>query len=271
VIRILRDRQVAGQPIQPQGNWIKNAEKAERRAVADGASHQVGDLYRAPEVKRALEELFHRKCAYCETPLAEALDGWDVEHFRPKGEVEGRSDHPGYYWLAYRWTNLYPSCRLCNQNRRDPATYRDPTTGPAAGKDTQFPLADEATRAMNPDDDLAREDPLLLDPCDPSRDPERYLLYNAKGEIFPSPTGGRRAEATIQVFHLTRKRLREARELVVRRAVKVLDLRQEVRGRFDAGLLQKIDAVLDELVADSASFAAAARCVVRDPTAFLPL
>ena len=44
--------------------------------------------YKEASVKTALEKLFHGKCAYCESFYA-GLQPVDVEHYRPKGEVEG--------------------------------------------------------------------------------------------------------------------------------------------------------------------------------------
>lgn len=79
-----------------------------------------------------LENVFHGKCAYCETNLRYARQfGGDVDHYRPKSSVRylggsayakpkvelpgGRKiDHPGYFWLAYSWKNLVPSCKECN-------------------------------------------------------------------------------------------------------------------------------------------------------------
>nr|WP_239015299.1 AAA family ATPase [Archangium violaceum] len=58
------------------------------------------------------------KCAFCESQLAHISYG-DVEHFRPKAgwrqEEGGPLGRPGYYWLAYEWTNLFLACTLCNQ------------------------------------------------------------------------------------------------------------------------------------------------------------
>jgi len=72
--------------------------------------------YKKGEVKRALATLFHGKCAYCET-FYSASSPVDVEHYRPKGSVDGVKDHPGYWWLAMRWENLLPSCIDCNRRR----------------------------------------------------------------------------------------------------------------------------------------------------------
>ena len=105
-----------------------NAERWKmHRAFARGEEAKIKEaLYKAQ--KQALLDLFNGKCAFCETPIREGMHG-DVEHFRPKGgviEEDGSKakyldkkgverDHPGYYWLAYDWRNLLPSCQLCNQ------------------------------------------------------------------------------------------------------------------------------------------------------------
>src|SRR6266404_2065479 len=63
-------------------------------------------IYKQPYVKEAIEKIFHKKCAYCETFYIVAQPV-DVEHFRPKGAVVvGKEKKPGYYWLASEWTNL---------------------------------------------------------------------------------------------------------------------------------------------------------------------
>lgn len=72
-----------------------------------------------------LKNVFHNKCAYCETPVGRSI--FHAEHYRPKkgvttekGRVKIRDaggqecDHPGYFWLAFHWQNLLPSCARCN-------------------------------------------------------------------------------------------------------------------------------------------------------------
>jgi hypothetical protein len=52
--------------------------------------------------KGGLFQLFHSKCAYCETPLVSELA--DLEHFRPKQGAEmlrGERNQHYYAWLAY--------------------------------------------------------------------------------------------------------------------------------------------------------------------------
>src|SRR5437016_1604606 len=75
-------------------------------------------LYGAATVKDTLRIAQHKKCAFCESYFAHVGFG-DVEHFRPKAGYKQRDSdelkRPGYYWLAYDWSNLFYSCQLCNQ------------------------------------------------------------------------------------------------------------------------------------------------------------
>lgn len=79
------------------------------------------DLYRGKKllpnniiqytVVDALKKLYRNKCAYCEKTSHRPK----IDHHRPKGKVVGTtSTNNGYYWLAYEWTNLLPSCTDCN-------------------------------------------------------------------------------------------------------------------------------------------------------------
>jgi uncharacterized protein (TIGR02646 family) len=211
MIFVDRGRLHNGQPILPLGTWMQRARGKTTDAISDGPNHVVTDLYRDPDVKVALEKLFDNKCAYCETGGFAGFS-WDVEHFRPKGSVAEDPSHPGYYWLAYTWTNLYPSCVFCNQRRKDQRTFDDPVPGPATGKLDQFPVADERNRARTPDDPLAAEEPRLVDPCDDP--PELHLSFDATGSVS-AREGSPKGETTIRVFGLKRKRLRDARRAVL--------------------------------------------------------
>ncbi len=265
MIYIDRDRtDSTGQLIRPNAAWFGLSERWVDDAIRDGPAHEVREsVYRHPSVKIALEELFHRKCAYCETPLSEV--DWQVEHFRPKGRVAERSDHPGYYWLAYEWTNLYPSCAPCNQSREDKPIWGDPVTGATLGKADQFPVEDEAVRVMAPGGDLIGERPLLLDPC--SDRPERSFRYTRVGEIESVPDD-RRSEASIRVFHLSRRRLRDRRREHMEAVILVLRLVRRLR-KFEPEKIAEIEQELDrKWFSDSAPFAGAARSVRNDPDAF---
>src|SRR5260370_33252662 len=64
--------------------------------------------YKEWAVCKALDDLFHGKCAYCESSYR-AVDARNVEHFRPKGSFGKNPTQPGYWWLAAVWSNLLPS------------------------------------------------------------------------------------------------------------------------------------------------------------------
>jgi len=119
-------------------------------------------IYGSAAVKNKLQADQHGKCCYCESTLLETGFG-DVEHFRPKAgykqTVKGRLEQPGYYWLAYEWSNLYFSCARCNQ----------------AHKRNYFPLADPASRAHNHHADIGLEQPQLLDLA--TEDPRLHLTF----------------------------------------------------------------------------------------------
>lgn len=164
-------------------------------------------IYKDDEVREALEALFHGKCAYCETRYA-STQPMDVEHWRPKNQVEladGTAKKPAYYWLAASWDNLLPSCIDCNRKRNqvDALTHElEPL-----GKLDQFPLADEASRAERPGDEVD-EEPLLLHPC--RDDPQLVLQYDASAVVTPRVTTGldlAKAKASIRVFALNRTML----------------------------------------------------------------
>ncbi|MCP4213646.1 MAG: hypothetical protein GY765_03270 [bacterium] len=264
MIKVPRYREKDGKPIQPSSGWCKRARIKTKAAEKEGKKHKVTELYRDSRVKMALEELFYFKCAYCETTISVAAY-WDVEHFRPKGRVAGRPDHPGYYWLAYKWTNLYPSCVFCNRNLKDQSLYDDPQGLPAKGKGDQFPLENEAHRAMGHEDDIAEEKPLLFDPC--NDDPEKYLAYNEKGEILPY-NGDRRALETISICHLGRRRLCNDRARVLHLVRKIVSGLQEAREANNQFAINTFTRLLESYKAPDAAYAGAVRAALRDPEYF---
>lgn len=264
MIHVARDRLDGhGRPVCPSEAWFTRAAAATERALRDGPSHDVSaGIYADDEVRSALQTLFHRKCAYCESPMA-AVTTAHIDHFRPHGRVAERPEHTGYYWLAYAWLNLYPSCERCNCRRRERSDWDDPPNGDeaAAGKADQFPLRDESRRAMLPKDALDKEEPLLLDPC--RDDPESHLVFDVAGDVAPRPDDARAAK-TVEVMFLRRKALRAARRTVATRVVRLLKIataKPECRGEVDAYLAEY-------QVADNCEYAAVARAVLRDTAAF---
>ena len=149
-------------------NAIIKAWEANQKITGDNFDNTVWR-----DIKQFLmEHVFHKKCAYCETNLAEARQDADAEHFRPKLGVNYKNilepgnrtyvkakvldltkappkeiEHPGYFWLAYNWKNLLPACRYCNSKN---------------GKKNQFPVKDEVYVFLVKMSDAETED--LADP-----------------------------------------------------------------------------------------------------------
>ena len=207
-------------------------------------------LYKHDEVKQKLHQLFHGKCAYCET-FYSASGPVDVEHFRPKGAVAGEPQHPGYWWLAMKWENLLPSCIDCNRKRRqkfpDDQTTLEQLWASSAnealqtvvlGKKNSFPIA--GTRLVPESYDFLAEQPRLLNPCDD--DPSQFLEFNVKQPlslalVVPKdlPGGLYRGTHSIQTYGLNRLGLVQDRTRILRQL------------EFMADMIIELTAMADEL------------------------
>ncbi|MHA6194645.1 HNH endonuclease family protein [Pseudomonas wadenswilerensis] len=146
--------------------------------------------YKLQAVKNKLAELFHNKCAYCET-FYNASAPVDIEHYRPKGSVNEAPGHTGYWWLAMSWDNLLPSCIDCNRRRKQRlvslssslAKLYSPNPGGRGGirqdhggKHDSFPIRDTGTRLTAEQYNYTAEEALLLDPT--RDDPSEHLRFH---------------------------------------------------------------------------------------------
>ena len=203
-------------------------EKAEAHFGKDEADEKTEfDFreYKNAAIATALQQMFHGKCAYCETVI-NTVQPTDIEHYRPKGGVmvNRKLKRPGYYWLAADWNNLLPSCIFCNRpNRHELPEYERKHS---QGKGSEFPLEDELQRVAHHKGDILREMPLILNPCGPD-DPDEHLEFEVDGWIRPRKIGNApssKGEATIRHLALQRPGLIHARK---KRAAYVLaDLKQ---------------------------------------------
>jgi uncharacterized protein (TIGR02646 family) len=139
-------------------------------------------LYKADDVMKALIELFHGKCAYCETKIDNPVD---LDHFRPKSRAmnhDGKVSADHYWWLAYEWENLYLACAYCNRS-----------------KATRFPVTGSR---LVPFQSVLEEQALLVDPC---RDkPELHLVFTEEGLVVGQ---SERGKATVDLLNLNRDAL----------------------------------------------------------------
>lgn len=174
-------------------------------------------VYKNRELAKELERVFGKKCAYCESDFAHVMPR-EVEHFRPKNEIETRTGklQPGYFWLAGEWTNLLVACVDCNRSRHHEVPGQPKEI--RLGKATQFPLSDETFR-LRAQAALTNEDNvrLLLDPC--NDEPEDHLTFDEEGLVWPRRDAhgqpSKKGEASISVFALQRKKLVEKRRQVL--------------------------------------------------------
>jgi hypothetical protein len=173
--------------------------------------------------KRFLLSVNKGRCVYCEGKyLAGAFA--DAEHYAPKGKITDNRiavQHPGYYWLAYDWRNLLLSCKKCNSSHPD---LDNNCSHP--GKLNEFPV--KKTRVQSPGSDptkwwenLLAEGPYLFHPY--YDDPRKHFEARRRGYLRGKTKKGK---ITIEVCHLNRPEVREARadaeELADGRAMKLL-------------------------------------------------
>ena len=151
------------------------------------------DIYAHKSVKDMLKNAQYGKCCFCEGK-SNAFAPKDVEHYRPKGAVRQDENSsvlkPGYFWLAYSWQNLYWCCQFCNRSHK-----RD-----------YFPLRDPAKRARSHSDNLAEEEPLIVDPGG-ADDPREHIRFRREHAVGVTDIG----RTTVRVVCLNRPDLVEER------------------------------------------------------------
>lgn len=219
------------------------------------------------DLRPHLAELSDNKCWYVECRSDGADD--DVDHFRPKGGVAEERDrsHPGYYWLAFEWSNFRLSCHRANRPRKAPKT------GITGGKGEHFPLIDPSKRAFGPGDRYEDEEPALLDPLN-SADVS-MLSFRTTGEVALAPkwkdneVAQRKLAMSRLYLHLDWNTFQRARARLYARVDGLVE-----RGArhappslaaYTSGSSDFLDVVaeLQSLLDPKAEYARAARCYVR--------
>lgn len=174
------------------------------------AINNKGDIWK--DLKGILKDASYGKCWYCESRQERSDNA--VDHYRPKNRVAESTDHEGYWWLAFKWTNYRYSCTFCNSRRIDQ------DHGTEGGKHDHFPLLDEEKRAFTEHDDVDAEQPLLLDPV--CRDDPAHIWYDEDGQARPNPRlcsdessyPYKRAQTSIKLYHLNHVDTIEGRKVL---------------------------------------------------------
>jgi len=172
---------------------------------------KINDLYNDDDVRNALNQLYHNKCAYCEGLTNTAKFTSRIDHYRPKNGIKGVTNHKGYYWLGYEWTNLLPTCEKCNIKKSNQFPLKDETTRITDNlKNEGFLLNNEFVLENFTISKLTKEQRLLLNP--EIDEVEKHLYFLPNGEVRHLTDEG---EITIKVCDLNRSSLIYERKKIV--------------------------------------------------------
>lgn len=127
------------------------------------SKNKYNERYKYRDVKEALFELYHKKCAFCE----QRVEAPHVEHFRPKNK---------YYWLAYSWDNLLIACSTCNSIKGDRFAFEGEEYNFVFDSENAYKTIHSSCAEL---DEI--EKPLLVNP--EVEDLTAELIFNEKGGV----------------------------------------------------------------------------------------
>lgn len=170
--------------------------------------------YKVKDIKDALDIIYNKKCAYCESGIEER----HVEHYRPKSK---------YYWLTYSWDNLLIACSTCNGKKK--------VKFDILGCGIKFKNKLKRIFEIN---NLAIkynviEQPKLINP--ENFDPYPYLIFDTLGKISSTHIN---VDYTIDTCKLNRPDLKDNRKKIIRdfeEAIKTeITLHQDPNDQYEA-------------------------------------
>jgi len=197
--------------------------------LAEKQNHKVDSKCYRDTTINELAALYKNKCAICERDRGTELQ---VDHYRPKkpraNKTGDKYNHPGYYWLAYTWSNLMPLCSNCNLSKSNKfplscwsETNRITDIINVRGLAIFKPYS---TKWLN---DI--EKPLMINP-EIEVTPERHFTFKVNGEIVGRTLEGKE---TINICKLNRKDLKRERIKIRQGYV------NEIKKSFDEYVLNK--------------------------------
>lgn len=214
-------RRIKNEPPKDDKTWQKWLADCEAETKKlDNRPSEFKDLYKRSTIKNSHfgeNGPFFGKCAYCESPLTSQPG--EIGHFRPKAKVRDEDDkliqsvdesgksieHPGYYGLAYEWTNLLLSCSSCN-NTKGRGSEK-------IGKGNRFPV--KGKHAFTPAE-LVNEEPLLINPASgrDQDDPTKHFKIDYDTGVISSSTD--HGNMCIKIFGLNKREqlLKERKKMI---------------------------------------------------------
>jgi uncharacterized protein (TIGR02646 family) len=157
--------------------WLNDLRDARSESEKDRATNK----YRHKEIRQTLVQLFHGKCAYCESRITH-VDYGHIEHYRPKSGPSARPD------LTFDWNNLLLACGACNG---------------AEHKSDKFPEGEEGGPIINPCNDEPTE--------------HFEFRYNRKARLASVYGKTDRGEVTESLLGLNRRALRSRRSTEIQK------------------------------------------------------
>ena len=157
-------------------------------------------LFNAPDVKNKLKQIYHGKCAYCESIIEASY----LDHYRPKSI---------YYWTTFEWSNLLLACPTCNKQKK--------TKFPITFKKISEPQLDRNEWRANSSTFLS-EEPLLINP--EIDNPEDHLSFYPDGRMFAKTKKGK---TTIEIINLNRESLVIRRMQIINNIIKKISYQLE--------------------------------------------
>ncbi len=156
-------------------------------------------------VKEELHEIYHNKCAFCESDITAGSYN-HIEHYRPKAI---------YYWLAYSWDNLLLSCPKCNTKKSDLFEIENENR---AEYDNES--LNELHNKISEYDNI--EQPKLLNPEQTTEEElKSHFSFTPKGKLLPI---SERMKYTEKLCDLNRTELVKKRFALLNDFLKMYDL-----------------------------------------------
>lgn len=229
----------------------KIKEKIARQIATDSKvqSEDFSPYWLENDVRGVLHSHQYGKCCYCERKRELKRES-DLEHYRPKARVAEEADHPGYWWLAYDWSNYLIACKPCNE----------------AHKEDHFPLLNGGRRTFSPTDNISEENPVLINPYE--ENPEDYIAYvwEESGNFLVKAVGKDdedRGSKTIRLMQLNRTELLDDRAEALEGLDALATMMKVAEQKGNRRMIDRIAKKIKQATASKRSFAGFKRAFFR--------
>lgn len=200
--------------------------------------------YRKKAVVKTLWEMQHGKCCYCEQTIPSKGHLKAVEHFRPKAVFTGRTND---------WNNLLLACAQCNGEKSD----KFPVELTSESKEVKVIYLKSYKGGR----------PLIIDPSNPSIDPEDHLDFDVTIEsvygLIKPKNNSRLGRETIGAIGLDENFYTMEHRKIVRMLLERLIVMADAADRSEAERVENSKERFEGWMSSKSEFAALARAFAR--------